>query len=439
MSDENLPRYRVIQLGSPNRNGQQTNVGVTDLDSLVTHHPGSNAGARLVDGVPTGVENPRTRSYGVIGGEIQELETARTDEYGTLKPNQVLMVKDFILENANQRSGTQGVRNVDVPSPVAGYVGRVDAKNGLVEIYDREGGDVIARVRHMGDIQVKAGDTIEYGQALGTQSNVATKAIHVHMEVDTRYHQQFDNYIEDLSSGRLRIDPARRTQGIEPRPVTDDGVFRIGETGDRVRDAQRFLSEQGFRGRDKQPLAQDGTYSLDMQPAVIAFQRARGLPQTGDLDAATLALIPSQTRTQSPANGDMQQQGANTIDRLSPQEREMYTRAVDAVKAQGGFTDEQARNIAAAGVAAFKGNPMTADAADIGVYGDRLRITNFPNGRDREPNYSVDLRLADAAQIPEQRSLEAVLNRAQPVVEDPAVTQVKQPEAANSAVGARGL
>ncbi|MBV6884021.1 hypothetical protein [Xanthomonas euvesicatoria] len=40
-------------------------------------HPSSRANARaqVVDGIPVNVENPRTRSYGVIGGEIQELET----------------------------------------------------------------------------------------------------------------------------------------------------------------------------------------------------------------------------------------------------------------------------------------------------------------------------------------------------------------------------
>lgn len=67
--------YRLQQLHSPARGNQP----VADLEGLVTHHPGANLRAQVVEGVPTNVENARTRSYGLIGGEIQELETRRTD------------------------------------------------------------------------------------------------------------------------------------------------------------------------------------------------------------------------------------------------------------------------------------------------------------------------------------------------------------------------
>ncbi len=307
MEPVELPRYRVIQLGAPNRNGVQRNEGVTDLDSLVTHHPGANAGAEIVDGVPVNVENPRTRSYAVVGAELQEIETRRTDEYRALGADQVLLIKDFMLEDSRIASGGRGVRNVDVPSPISGYVGRVDARQGLVEILDREGGEVTARVRHMRDIPVSVGDTVEYGQALGTQSNVATEAIHVHLEMDTRYYQQYENYIADLTSGRLAIDPERRTQGIEPLPVHNDGTFRIGESGERVRHLQELLAEEGYRGRDGAPVAQDGVYRLEMQPAVLAFQRDHGVAQTGDIDNATLALVPMPPRREldRPDHNDM--------------------------------------------------------------------------------------------------------------------------------------
>jgi hypothetical protein len=185
----------------------------------------------------------------------------------------------------------------------------VDANQGLVDILDREGGEVIARVRHMSDIPLRVGDTVEYGQALGTQSNVATRAIHVHLEMDTRYYQQYENYIADLTSGRLAIDPERRTQGIEPLPVVDDGTVRIGESGERVRHLQALLEQEGYRGRDGAPVAQDGVYRLDMQPAVLAFQRDHGLPQTADIDAATLALVPMPPRREPdrPDHNDFRQ------------------------------------------------------------------------------------------------------------------------------------
>lgn len=286
--------YRVIQ------KGRTANIGVTDYESLVTHHPGANSSARVVNGVVTGGE--AGRRHAVIDGEIQEIEvrTARRD-YG-LSENQVLEKRDFILEDSRIRSGQPNVRNVDVPSPLAGYVGRVSPTEGLVDIYDREGGEVIARVRHMSNIAVAEGDTIQYGQALGTQSNVATVPVHVHMEVDTRYHQQFDNYVDDLASGRLALDPPRRGQGIEARPVVDDDIIRIGESDDRVRAAARNLNAAGIRGADGQPLAEDGVYRLSMQAAVINYQNAQGLPATGNLDPATLQrLVPPTQNQDAPA------------------------------------------------------------------------------------------------------------------------------------------
>lgn len=286
--------YRVIQ------KGRTANIPVTDFESLVTHHPGTNATARVVNGVVTGAE--AGRQHAVIDGEIQEIEvrTARRD-YG-LSENQVLEKKDFILEDSRLANGAAGVRSVDVPSPLAGYVGRVDAGQGLVDIYDREGGEVIARVRHMSGIAVAEGDTIQYGQALGTQNNTATRAVHVHMEVDTRYHQQYENYMEDLTSGRLSLDPPRRGQGIEPRPVVDDGVIRIGESDPQVTAAAQRLNAAGIRGADGQPLAEDGVYRLSMQAAVINYQNAQGLPATGNLDPATLQrLVPPTQNQDAPA------------------------------------------------------------------------------------------------------------------------------------------
>lgn len=286
-----LPHYRVVQLHSPQRGNQP----VADLEGLVTHHPGSNARARMDDGVPVGVENPRTRSYGVIGGEIQELETRRTDggPASALGEHQVLLTKDFILEDSRIPVGGRRAREVDVPSPFAGYIQRVSPALGTVDIYDRQGGELKARVLHMYPVHVSAGDTIEYGQALGTQSNqgLPTAGKHVHMEVDTRYYQQYENYVEDLASGRLEIDPERRNAGIEPRPVVEDGIIRIGEADDVVRLVQQRLNAAGYTGANDQPLEEDGIYRLSMQRAVINYQNASGLPATGDLDPATVRTI----------------------------------------------------------------------------------------------------------------------------------------------------
>jgi len=277
-SVDQLPPYRLTQ------KGVTVNIPVPDFEGLVTHHPGDNSGAHLSNGVVVGGQVGRM--HAVVGGEVQEID---------LVGDQVLLKKDFILEDSRIAAGRTGFRDVDVPSPVAGYVGRRNDAEGLVDILDQSGGEVIARIRHMDPIRVNVGDTIEYGQALGMQNNQDTTPIHVHMEVDTRYYQHYENYMDDLVSGRLSIDPARQTQGIEARPIVDDGVIRIGESADIVRRVQQHLNDEGFRGADNRPLAVDGVYHLSMQAAVINFQQARGLPQTGDIDLATLQQIAPRT------------------------------------------------------------------------------------------------------------------------------------------------
>lgn len=281
-----LPRYRLVQ------KGVSANIPVTDFESLVTHHPDANSDAILVNGKVTYGEG--RRRHALVDSEIQEVGVwTPQDSYG-LTREQVLLKKDFMLEDSRLVSGARGVRDVDVPSPLAGYVGRRNDARGLVDIYDREGGEVIARIRHMRDIAVNEGDTIQYGQALGTQSNRGTKHVHVHMEVDTRYYQQYVNYLQDLNDGRLSIDPARRGQGIEARAVVDDGVIRIGESSELARIAQQRLNAEGYRDANGQALVEDGVYRLPMQAAVINYQNAQGLPATGDLDPTTLQRLAPQ-------------------------------------------------------------------------------------------------------------------------------------------------
>ncbi|ROU07979.1 peptidoglycan-binding domain-containing protein [Lysobacter enzymogenes] len=288
--DGRTTHYRVIQLGAPKgAGGVQSNEVVTDFDSLVTHHPGNNRNARIENGLVVGGE--RTRQHALIGGEIQEIEIVRNgNTFQGLKPDQVLLKKDFMLEAPGQANP----REVDVPSPVAGVVGRVSHAEGLVDIYDRKGGDVIVRVRHMRDIELEVNDAVAYGQSLGTQHRVATEKVHVHMEMDTRYYRQFENYVSDLTEGRLPVEAVARL-GVEPRPVADDGVLRLGESSSRIRDLQNHLNGMGYVGADGQALTVDGVYRLNMQRAVLDYQREQCLPQTGDIGREMLQAVPART------------------------------------------------------------------------------------------------------------------------------------------------
>ena len=278
--------YRVTQYARPDENRPPRNIGVTDLESLVTHHPVANRRARLVNGVPEGVEHDRNRSYAVVGGELQEVQALRTDrKYRSLAPDQVLLIKDFILDDPTVADS----RRVDVPAPVAGIVGRVDSPNGVVDLIDPATSSLIARMRHLDPIAVKVGEHIAYGQALGTQSNAGllrTAGKHVHIEMDTRYYQQFDHYVRDLVEGRLPGQAAHRA-GVEPRPVVDDGVLRVGGSGERIAMVQRALVAGGYRAVGDAPIEVDGVYRLSMQGAVLSFQADHGLAPTADIDAPT--------------------------------------------------------------------------------------------------------------------------------------------------------
>lgn len=429
--ERNLPHYRLLQLGAPDRNRVQRNEGFNDLEDLVTHHPDRNRNAELMNGVVIRGENHVTRTYAVVGGEIQEIEAARTDEYHALGPDQVLLVKDFILEDSRIASGQQGVRQVDVPAPSAGYIGRVDARNGVVDILNERGGEVIARARHLNPIAVQLGDTIEYGQSLGTQNRQGLEPSagkHVHFEIDTRYYQQYENYIADLASGRLAIDSERQTQGIEARPIVDDGVIRIGESSGIVRTVQQRLNEEGFRGADNRPLQEDGVYRLSMQAAVINYQRAHGLPQTGDIDPVTLQAIAP--RIFAPTlNDEHQRNGADPA--LPPymnlqgtrQEGGLRSRAIDdpllsqaerAVRqlehGRGRDYDEQSACMVASVACLAKANGLTGiDHVVLSVpRGDLGKSENLfviQGGLSDPAHHRAHMKTQDAIDMPVERSL----------------------------------
>lgn len=112
------------------------------------------------------------------------------------------------------------------------------------------------------------------------------------MEMDSRHYGQFRNYVDDLASGRLAIEPDLR-RGVQHRPVDGIGVFRLGESSERIRDLQSVMDHEGYRAAGGGPLDRDGVYRPGMQGALLDFQRDHGIPQTGDIDPATLQFAPT--------------------------------------------------------------------------------------------------------------------------------------------------
>ena len=301
------PRLRDGTVSSVHSRGTQLNEPVTGFDSSVLHHPGDNRAARMVDGAV--VDGKPGRAFAHIDGRVQEIEYARRHGNGAfrtydLEPDQVLIKRDFILSNPTLGAYSKFAREVDVPSPVEGVIGARRDPEGLIDILDQAGGKVIARFRHMSDIQVRVGQTVSYGQTLGTQDKVATAAVHVHMEMDSHYYPQFRNYVDDLASGRLPLQPEHR-QGVTARPVIDDGTFRLGQASEQIRQLQAVMHGEGYRNADGSPLDRDGVYRIGMQGALLDFQNAHGIAQTGDVDPDTLRFV-------QPAQGQYRDQHHHT-------------------------------------------------------------------------------------------------------------------------------
>jgi len=173
-------------------------------------------------------------------------------------------------------------------------------------------------------------------------------------------------------------------QAGAPRPLPDQDMTDHVERGPR------------FPRAPEQHSQLDGRASpTDREAPSEPGEPPRNLPERGN--------VPDQpSAAQDHADGIP----ARRMDQMSRRDRDTFDLAYAAVQARGGFGDTEARNIAAAGLLAMKESRSVGEAQDIGVYGDRLRISSFPYGRDREPNFNVDVTLSQAAKIPEQQSLQ---------------------------------
>lgn len=176
----------------------------------------------------------------------------------------------------------------------------------------------------------------------------------------------------------------------------------------------------------------------DAQPAEItADLRALGLDTNMIRPEHRVIDVPAQ-QPQAIHDGSAQR-----IDRLDPKDREIFDRGLSAVQASGGYGEEQARNIAAAGLLAFNSSRSTQEVHDIGAYGDRLRITYMPYGPDKEPNFSVDIKMTDAAQIPAERSLQqaeqVLLQRSQEQTRLQEQTVAQGQQQTGPSIGAKSL
>lgn len=275
-----MSRYRIVEsVGSRVER-------VRDYDDLEIHHPSQR-----------GREPGRT--YANVQGEREEVLRERT------RSGQYLVSKDFVLQDADR----PGAR-VRVPSPVEGVIGSVDASSGLVDIYDRPGGEVLVRIRHM-DLRgsrLEVGDRVGYGQPLGWQSGFGggrpdRYGVHVHFDFNAEHLGRFDRYLRDLDGGVITPDGGRPDRAPHAPATPAPGGARLLESGSRgpdVEQVQRTLIRLGYRDADGRELAADGDFGGRTREAVERFQRAQGLEADGRVGRDTRMALEAASRAPAP-------------------------------------------------------------------------------------------------------------------------------------------
>ncbi|WP_295928505.1 peptidoglycan-binding protein [uncultured Xanthomonas sp.] len=345
-----MPKYTIVE--SVGHSVQS----VHDYADLERHHPTRG--------------NERGRVYATVNGEREELLGNYRGAATVSRDGDHYVSKDFVLKAG-------ALQEVPVPAVASGYIGKVDPRDGIVQIYDKPANDpsreMIAQYRHLDlrNTQLASGDRIEYGQSVGIQGgfnkgNPTAFGKHVHLDINTSYLPQADRYIRDMDSGAITTD--RRPQEASPNltaaaKVGDisgngrtvaapggvaaagaapmaDGMLRKEERGPEVKALQERLNQLGYTDAEGRPLRADGTFGDRTQYAVEAFQRDHRLDVDGIAGNDTLrALKTAQAQRRdgadepaAPRTGDPTQPLLS--DQAHPQHA-MYRQAVEGLEKLG--------------------------------------------------------------------------------------------------------
>ncbi|MBN6112971.1 XVIPCD domain-containing protein [Xanthomonas bonasiae] len=353
-----MPRYTIVE--SVGHGTQQ----VHDYEDIERHHPTRG--------------NERGRVYGTVNGEREELLGNYNGAATVSRDGDHYVSKDFVLKVGDNNA-------VPVPAIASGYIGKVDPRDGIVQIYDKPATDpsreMIAQYRHLDlrNTQLETGDRIEYGQSVGIQGgfnkgNPSAFGKHTHVDINTSYLPQADRYIRDIDSGAISTD--RRPQHASlnltaPASVTNisgngrtvaapggasaagaapmaDGVLRKEEHGPEVKALQERLNQLGYTDAEGKALGTDGKFGDRTKHAVEAFQRDHHLDVDGIAGKDTLkALAGAQAQRPGAATAEpaaQQHVSAHPLllsDKAHPQ-NPMYQQSVEALEKlgpSGGFKD----------------------------------------------------------------------------------------------------
>ncbi|MCC8538377.1 XVIPCD domain-containing protein [Xanthomonas axonopodis pv. poinsettiicola] len=355
-----MPRYRIVESVG---HGVQTAHDYADLER---HHPTRG--------------NERGRVYATVNGEREELLGNYRGSATVSHDGDHYVSKDFVLKAGN-------LDEVPVPAIASGYIGKVDPRDGIVQIYDKPASDprreMIAQYRHLDlrNTQLETGDRIEYGQSVGIQGGFnkgdpRAFGKHVHVDINTSYLPQADRYIRDMDSGAITTD--QRPQHAQPNltgpaQVSDisgngrtvaapggatavsatpmaDGVLRKDEHGAEVKALQERLNALGYTDARGQALGTDGKFGDRTRQAVQAFQRDHQLSDDGIVGRDTFKALaaahprqPDQAATTVPGQRSEASRPLLLSDQGHPQ-YPMYQQALGALEKlgpSGGFKDRK--------------------------------------------------------------------------------------------------
>lgn len=404
---------------------------VDSYDDLEHHHPSRGLAER-------------GRLYGDIDGRSEELLKDRsTGEPLRSSAGDYFVSKDFVIRDAS------GSRDIAVPAPAAGYIDGLDTRMGAMQIWSGPPDDpsrvMIAQVLHMDPASFEhrqAGDRIEYGEAMGTQSGRGSKdgvvsngayPTHVHIDINTRYIGQLDRYLGDLNTGAITTEarpaPSENLVGLAPvvtnvrnhlgEPILDalaDGALSKGEKGDAVGALQTKLRTLGYTDQNGVAIEPDKDFGAATEHAVRQFQADRGLPVTGIADEATRNALGAATA--SPEH-------EREIDRLDPVNLRRPSQAPEVTdpvfasmrdqvyamdRSMGRAPDEASDRVVAALTAEWRAHGLSGrpDGVVLGQKGTRAEAGEYVfaySGSPERPNDFVGVRTAEAVQTPVEQSM----------------------------------
>ena len=133
-----------------------------------------------------------------------------------------------------------------------------------------------------------------------------------------------DSQMQTTNTSPNTKEHPRATHSAVDRGASADGVLKLGEKGEEIRQLQDTLNNYGYRDKEGRALREDGGFGDRTKEAVQAYQQAHGLKADGVVGPQTLEALakskeaPLLSDPRHPDNA-MYQQAVKGMEQLGPQ------------------------------------------------------------------------------------------------------------------------